>query len=261
MDGATGERTAGGRKVIRPGGTPAPGRAARSGPATRTEAAARSEERAGGPSPEGRGGAARLGTASPGNGRRQRRTEDPEGGEGGTERPRGREGTAGGPGLTSHGREGRSERHRARGADGGRTLRREATGGLSGSVSSRGSSLGVPSRAMTEARPRRADAAERRERDRRGRDAPLRRARLPRRARRGHRPRGRRRQGHGLPRLRLEGRAVPRRVSSARSRLLPAWLDAPADVVDARVLGDARVVAAAHRGVRRARTRCRTGSR
>ena len=33
-------------------------------------------------------------------------------------------------------------------------------------------------------------------------------------------------------------------------RLLPAWLDAPEDVVDAGVLGDARLVARAHRGVR-----------
>ena len=63
-------------------------------------------------------------------------------------------------------------------------------------------------------------------------DAPLRGARVPRRPRRGHRRRGGGRQGHGLPALRQQGRAVPRRVPRGRGQL-PAWLDAPADVVDA----------------------------
>ena len=42
--------------------------------------------------------------------------------------------------------------------------------------------------------------------------------------------------------------------------MLPAWLDAPGDVVEQRLLGHARLVARAHRGVRRGRTGCRTGS-
>ena len=90
----------GGRKVIR---QEEPRR--RSGPrgpdpATRTRGGPRGpRSEPGGPSPEGRGRAARLGTASPGNGRRQRRTDDPEG-----RRRRDRTaarsgGTAGGPGT------------------------------------------------------------------------------------------------------------------------------------------------------------------
>ena len=42
--------------------------------------------------------------------------------------------------------------------------------------------------------------------------------------------------------------------------MLPAWLDAPEECVAAGLLGDARLVAGSHRGVRRTRTRCPTAS-
>ncbi len=56
--------------------------------------------------------------------------------------------------------------------------------------------------------------------DPRGRDAPLRRARLPRHAHRGHRHRAFHRQGLGLPAFRQQGRSVSRGLQEGRGLLL-----------------------------------------
>ena len=55
-------------------------------------------------------------------------------------------------------------------------------------------------------------------------------------ARRGHRGRARHREGLDLPALRVQGRAVPRGLPKPRSRSLPAWLDAPKEVLRRGVL-------------------------
>ena len=69
------------------------------------------------------------------------------------------------------------------------------------------------------------------------------------RTRRGHRPRGRRRQGHRLPGLRLEGGAVPRGVP-ARGAVAARLARRAGRDRRAGLLGDPRLVARSHRGVR-----------
>ena len=265
-----------------------PARSLRFAPSSRSTDARRPDEAPGEPQGEPRRDGERKAARPEGNRRRRSRkaeavapTEEARKGGGGRGARRGRTAArrnpprqaAGAPqGEPPLGRSGRAAQvaevawsTRARGADGGWELRFPASlrslGFFSAwgraprrrsSPSLRGAPRAVPS--CHDRGSEQADAGRRGEAraDHRSGDAPVRRARLPGRARRGHRGRGGGRQRHRLPRFRLEGGALPRRVPARR-------LDAPGLARRAggrrrgRVLGHARLVARAHRAVQRRR--------